>query len=64
MVRMVNSNENNQMKTEILSAREAKMVFNVKKDLGLLAIVIKDFHFSSTLMQRKETLPCQCFEFR
>ena len=31
------------MKTEILSAREAKMVSNVKKELGLLAIVNKDF---------------------
>ena len=59
---MVKFNKNSQMKTEILSTGEAQVISNVKKD-SVLAFDIKDFYFSSTLMQRKETLPCQCFEF-
>ena len=59
---MVKFNKNSQMKTEILSTGEAQVISNVKKD-SVLAFDIKDFYFSSTLMQMKETLPCQCFEF-
>ena len=54
---MVKFNKNSQMKTEILSTGEAQVISNVKKD-SVLAFDIKDFYFSSTLMQRKETLPC------
>ena len=61
--KIVRFNKNSHMKTEILSAREAKMVSNIKKESGLLAIVNKDFLLALPWSKGKKPCPVSVLNF-